>query len=409
MSDRLKLFRRLMSAFEGTSNPQRAVERGFYINMPNNPIEEITGRVALRPSSVHLLFGGIGSGKTTQLLLTKKALNELEDIKAIYVDVSLVTDISDLQSGALIAIAALELIKTLSNTNSTQINKHKQTIEKAAYGYSEKKIVTKSLIPAYEAIKFLTNHEQEETIIHKGLLSSEKQENRELVLDAFSQLNKAAREITKKYTVFLFDSLDRLRNSQIFINSALDDVIDINNIGIGSVLIGSIATMYEERERIAEISGYNYFLPYCNVPENHEVRQFFKDILTVRDPEDFITLDARELLIFQSGGVLRDLMSLCQATIEESYVDGSDQITEQHVNQAILAIRRSKLIGLTDASINVLRKVMTEKSFSPRTSEDFELLLTGHILEYRHPRQRFVVHPVLAPLIESIGASVADG
>ena len=102
-------------------------------------------------------------------------------------------------------------------------------------------------------------------------------------------------------------------------------------------------------------------------------------------------------------------MSLCQATIEESYVDGSDQITEQHVNQAILAIRRSKLIGLTDASINVLRKVMTEKSFSPRTSEDFELLLTGHILEYRHPRQRFVVHPVLAPLIESIGASVADG
>jgi len=403
-----------MSAFEGTSNPQRAVERGFHVNLPNNPIGEITGRVALRPSSVHLLFGGIGSGKTTQLLLTKKALNELEDIKAIYVDVSLITDISDLQSGALIAIAGLELIKTLgnANANSTQINNHKQTIEKAAYGYSEKKIVTKSLLNpslSLEAMKLFTGYEHEETIIHKGLLSSEKQENRELVLDAFSQLNKAAKEITKKYTVFLFDSLDRLRNSQIFINSALEDVIDINNIGTGSVLIGSIATMYAERERIAEISGYNYFLPYCNVSENDEARQFFKDILTIRDPENSITLDARELLILQSGGVLRDLISLCQASIEEAYVDGADQVTEKHANKAILAIRRSKVIGLTDLSINTLRKVMTEKSFSPRTSEDFELLLTGHILEYRYPRQRFVVHPVLAPLIESMAVSVANG
>ena len=87
MSDRLKFFRRLMSAFEGTSDPQRAVEREFYVKLPNNPIAVITAKIALRPSSVHLLFGGIGSGKTTQLLLTQQALNELEDIKAIYVDV----------------------------------------------------------------------------------------------------------------------------------------------------------------------------------------------------------------------------------------------------------------------------------------------------------------------------------
>ncbi len=63
-----------------------------------------------------MLFGGIGSGKTTQLLLTEKSLNELEDIKAIYVDVSLVTDISELKHDALIVIAGLELIKMLGKT-----------------------------------------------------------------------------------------------------------------------------------------------------------------------------------------------------------------------------------------------------------------------------------------------------
>jgi hypothetical protein len=90
-------------------------------------------------------------------------------------------------------------------------------------------------------------------------------------------------------------------------------------------------------------------------------------------------------------------------------MDGSDQIKEKHANQAILAVARSKIIGLTDSSVDTLRKVMTEKSFSPRTAEDFELMLTGHILEYRHPRQRFIVHPILAPLIESIPVSVSNG
>jgi len=404
MSDRLKLFRRLMSAFEGTSNPQRAVERGFYINLPDNPVAEITGRIALRPSSMHLLFGGIGSGKTTQLLSTQTALNGLEDIKAIYVDVSLVTDISDLQSGALIAISGLELIKILGNVDNPELQRFKQLIERSAYGYSE----TKSVQTAISfALLGLTT--QQVTTHHKGLLSPEKQENRSLILEAFAGLNKAAQEVTKKEIIFIFDSLDRLSKSEVFVNSALDDVVEINNVGSGVVLVGSVATMYEERDSISGIEGYSYFLPYLDVIENVEAQYFFADVLTVRDTGNFINSDVRLFLISKSGGVLRDLMSLCQAAIEEAYLDGSDQITGHHANQAVLAMARSKLIGLTDSNMDVLRKVMTEESFSPRTSEDFELLLTGHILEYRHPRQRFVIHPILVPLIERMVASVANG
>lgn len=401
MSDRLKFFRRLMSAFEGTSNPQRAVERGFYVNLPNNPIGEITGRVALRPSSVHLLFGGIGSGKTTQLLLTQQALNELEDIKAIYVDVSLVTDISDLKSGALIAIAGLELINILGSSSSSDLKNFKEIIKKAAYGYTE-------YIPIDITATAMSWSKPRE-VNYKGLISTENRENRESILLAFSALSKAVISTTKKEIIFLFDGLDRLSKSKTFINSALNDVIEINKTGVGSILVGSIVIPYSERAYIAEITGYSYFLPYLDALENVESKQFFTEIFKVRDPENFIAQDARELLIFHSGGVLRDLMSLCQASIEEAYMDGSDLITAQHANQAILALARSKVIGLTDANINTLRKVMTEKSFSPRTSEDFELMLTGHILEYRYPRQRFVVHPILVSLIESMAASVANG
>ncbi|WP_146048767.1 hypothetical protein [Pseudanabaena sp. BC1403] len=412
MSDRLKFFRRLMSAFEATSNPQRAVERGFYVNLPNNPIEEITGRVALRPSSVHLLFGGIGSGKTTQLLLAQQALNELEDIKAIYVDVSLVADISDLQSGALIAIAGLELIKILGDTNNPDLDASKQVIQKVAYGYNE--TIEKYVPHPLETIKKLdlskvTGERKRIVVNHKGLIYPQKNDDAKPILQAFLTLSKAARLLVQKEIIFLFDGLDRLSQSKTFIDAALNDVIEIRKAEIGSVLVGSIVTPYTQRESISSIVGYSYFLPYFDVFENVEAQQFFTEIFKVRDPEYFITPDARILLMYKSGGVLRDLMSLCQAAIEEAYMDGLDQIKEKHVNQAVLAVARSKIIGLTDLSVDILRKVVTEKSFSPRASEDFELLLTGHILEYRYPRPRYVVHPILAPLVESIAVSEVNG
>lgn len=408
MSDRLKFFRRLMSAFEGTSNPQRAVERGFYVNLPNNPIEEITGRVALRPSSVHLLFGGIGSGKTTQLLLTQQALNELEDIKAIYVDVSLVTDISDLQSGALIAIAGLELIKILdeSNIRYSELVNAKQIFEKVLHGHNE--TVTK-YVPAFPQGTFIPIGSIQSTVNYQGFTTTENRESRVSILQSFEKVHSIAKEKIIKKIVFLFDSLDRLREPKIFVGSAINDIIEIRKYEIGSILVGSIVTPYVERVNIAEVTGKFDFLPYLDVLENTEVQHFFINVFNARDPQGFIAPDARELLIYNSGGVLRDLMSLCQTAIEEAYMDGSDLITAQHAKQAILAIERSKIIGLTDSSIEILSEVMTENSFSPRTSEDFDLLLTGHILEYRYPRRRFVVHPILVPILAKMVAGVANG
>lgn len=408
MSDRLKFFRRLMSAFEGTSNPQRAVERGFYVNLPNNPIEEITGRVALRPSSVHLLFGGIGSGKTTQLLLTQQALNELEDIKAIYVDVSLVTDISDLQSGALIAIAGLELIKILdeSNIRYSELVNAKQIFEKVLHGHNE--TVTK-YVPAFPQGTFIPIGSIQSTVNYQGFTTTENRESRVSILQSFEKVHSIAKEKIIKKIVFLFDSLDRLREPKIFVGSAINDIIEIRKYEIGSILVGSIVTPYVERVNIAEVTGKFDFLPYLDVLENTEVQHFFINVFNARDPQGFIAPDARELLIYNSGGVLRDLMSLCQTAIEEAYMDGSDLITAQHAKQAILAIERSKIIGLTDSSIEILSEVMTENSFSPRTSEDFDLLLTGHILEYRYPRRRFVVHPILVPILTKMVAGVANG
>ena len=402
MSDRLKFFRRLMSAFEGASNPQRAVERGFYVNLPNNPVGEITRRIELRPSSAHLLCGGIGSGKTTQLLLVQQTLNELEDIKAIYIDVSLIIDISDLRSGALIAIAGLELIKLLSDASKIKLREYKKTIEKIAYGNERNAFLSGQLQKLPQNIESVAKE------YDKGLLLTENHDKMEMLIQAFSNLKNVVKEEINSELVFLFDGLDRLDDSNIF-EFAINDVLEIERMGTGAVLVSSIVTIYSRRESILKFGSFPCYLPYLDVFESVETQKFFSDVIDVRDPENFIDKDARIFLISKSGGVLRDLMSLCQAAIEEAYVDGSEKITEKHANQAVVTITRSKLVGITDFAIKTLRKVMNEESFSPRNFMDFELLLRGHILEYKYPRQRFGVHPILVSAMENIVASEVNG
>jgi hypothetical protein len=444
MSERLQRFRKLMAAFEGTSNPQQAIERGYYVDLPNNPVKGIARRVELRPSSVHLLLGGIGSGKTTQLLLAQEHLNQLEGFNAIYVDVSLHTDISELKQGSLVAIAALEIIKLLDKIydpefeDNSEFKEAKETIKRLAHGYNEKKTTViplpKSLQDEKEKLKRKINplnesigfppdleykrrlreiHEIEEAMTfktnnyHKGLLSNQRLEINSELANSFSVLAKIFGQ-ERRELVFIFDGLDRLSNVNNFNDSALNDVIALSKFGIGVVIVGSIPIAYTER--IENLSHYLYYFPYPDVAEDTEAKKFFTDILNIRDSDNSITSEAKEFLITQSGGILRDLMSLTQSAIEEAYVDGSDNIKLEHAEQAIASLARSKFMGLTDENLKMLQQVVSQKNFTPRTPEDLELLLTGHILEYRHPRKHFAVHPVLIPLIqENKNLSVSHG
>lgn len=61
MTNRLHFYRNKMAAFEATSDPQRALERGYYVEHSQRSLpDRIAKRLALRPKSTHLLIGGIG-------------------------------------------------------------------------------------------------------------------------------------------------------------------------------------------------------------------------------------------------------------------------------------------------------------------------------------------------------------
>lgn len=391
MSNRLKLFRERMAAFEGAANPSEAIESGYYVHAPGKLlVDTISGRIALRPSSSHLLLGGIGSGKTTQLLVACKQINEIEDTHAIYVDVSLYTDISQITSGVLTAIAGLELAKLIEDSEDKNIIQSIDSIRNLANGYTYYHDNCYDYDPDLISIK---------GIIPKKL------EGYGISLDLLELVSKLTKAASEKYgnIVFLFDGLDRLDDTKVFMQLVYSDAKAISSVGIGLVLVGSLTAIYGNyHDTINKSLDYFYYQPFFDVENDPEAYNFFEKIIQNRSSEDFIEEAAIKALIRLSGGVLRDFITLTQASIEETYLSGEDKVQEQQVLKAVDSTGRNQLLGISDNELKIIKQILQTGTFIPRTDEDLRLLVRRVILEYRYPKLRYAVHPAMKPLIQQI-------
>src|SRR5208282_820121 len=97
----------------------------------------------LEPGSQQLLVGGIGSGKTTELLLAERWLREQEHVLPLYIDVSAETDLSSLNSGSLLASFGMHLawrlyedfhVRTEENERTKKLKEIYEKVDGYAYG-----------------------------------------------------------------------------------------------------------------------------------------------------------------------------------------------------------------------------------------------------------------------------------
>ena len=141
MINRLELFRSQIAAFDGAADPMSAISKGYFIEEPQqSSTNALFKRISLRPQSKILLIGGIGSGKTTQLLRLQQLFQEAPDtgIYPHYIDVTEYTKPNDLKVGTLDAIVALQLIIILEKNGFQIDEKRKTSIQNFAYGYTLK-------------------------------------------------------------------------------------------------------------------------------------------------------------------------------------------------------------------------------------------------------------------------------
>src|SRR5271169_151287 len=103
-------FRAYMQAFNPTAPTRDVIEAGLVLeDLHQSLYRNLAARADLEPGSQQLLVGGVGSGKTTELLLAAQWLRRQGRALPLFLDISAETDLSSLNSGSLLASFAMRL------------------------------------------------------------------------------------------------------------------------------------------------------------------------------------------------------------------------------------------------------------------------------------------------------------
>lgn len=380
------------------TDPASAVAQGLYVPTPGTvAAERLVTRLQLQPSAALAVVGGIGSGKTTQLLVARDKLEKTGDAHAIYVDVAEKHDISRMEPGILAVVAGLAMGQRFcapgaEYSDRADVDRALAEIRAQASGPMVRQEELEDCDPALEGLVQLP-----------ARLVPPSHERSWAVTAMESQvavLLRALRE-TKPHVVLLVDSLDRLVDREAFVTVVEQDVRALSELGIGVVMAAPLRSLYGVwRATLDHFETFEY-LPPVDV-ENKKGAAFLGQVLQARIPADGLEAVARTVLVESSGGVLRDLLQLARLAVEEAYLSGAQRIEETHVRAASDVFGRKHIFGVTPTELATLQRLRRHQEFVPTSDDDLALLTTRRVLEYQRGRVEYAPHPTLVPLLEQL-------
>jgi uncharacterized membrane protein len=390
MPSKLKRFREYMARLNAT-DPAYAMEHKFYVPAPGRSIaDRIFTHVSLRPSASLAVVGGIGSGKTTQLLIAQRRLAKIRDTATVYVDVSAHQHLGKLKSGVLVVLAGLQLAELLGDVTDSGLKKAISALRKAATGYRE----------YYDDDDFVGHEEHYPSVDVPAAITPPLpplESDVESYLEHVTTLKSAL--VTVSNLVLIFDSLDRLSDLEIFATLVEQDVRGLKAAGIGVVVVGPLRVVFGAHRATLERFDDYLHLPTVDAEKSAEGKQFLTAVLSKRIPSDILEKKAASAAATASGGVLRDLLSIARSAGERAFMLSALIVDESHVSWAADEFGRRKLFGASAEEIEILQRVRKTGTFASTSDKDLALLVTGRVLEYANGQTRFGVHPTIRPLL----------
>lgn len=389
---RRERFRSYMARMAAAADPALAIEQQMYVRPPRPLAGELVGRLEIEPAGRHLVVGGIGSGKTTQLLLATQALNAMPDMCAAYIDVSQKQDLVKLKPGCLVALAGLALLEHLP----------KETVQGPPRDPTKGRNGFIDWANGFECEPWELENDEGRWVKVDGVVTPPLQDWREINAYRVGQLSLFAEELhgTGRSFVVLFDSLDRTSNREGFTQLVEQDIAALHRCQIGVVLVGPIRSL-EGFGRL-EVDRFDklHMQPPVDVEQDPEGREFLFHVLRARAEESILPDEAVHAVVAGSGGVLRDLISIAKGAGDEAYLAGAEAITPGHVATATDAFGRSMMVGLQPTDIATLKHLHGGGGFVWTSDSDATLVATRRVLYYPGPPARYQVHPAIAPLLD---------
>ncbi|MBI1787335.1 MAG: hypothetical protein HYR60_07270 [Acidobacteria bacterium] len=207
-----------MKRFNPTAPTKVAIGEGLICQQAGRSVfNKLAAGADLAPGSQQLVVGGIGSGKTTELLLAGRELSAHEHTRPVYIDVAAETDLNSVNSGALLASLGLRVWSEIVSKFEPpdELKKVYEAIKNAAYGY-EKTVWEPGPEPDFNQYEPGNETDLEpgyyRTITFRGKLKPPFPALLRDVRDLGNSLSKLAAFLKTKQIelVAIFDGLDRL-------------------------------------------------------------------------------------------------------------------------------------------------------------------------------------------------------
>jgi hypothetical protein len=413
-TNRRERFREYMRKLNPIAPPQMAIKSGLVVEDLHAALfRTLAARADLEPGSQQLLVGGIGSGKTTELLMAEQWLERQGQTLSIYIDISSETDLSGLNSGALLAGFGLHLTRAFSGKN---FNDSIDDSEKTALDVAQRKIkefafgkTTRTWVPYEDGPDdgyddpddrepgyFVTQTVPGKLKPPFPALRRDLQAIHDPLETFINAVQKRSLDI-----VVIFDGLDRLISPDKFWAVVQQDLRVLRRMRVAVLASAPLSVLYGEGRSVSEHFDRVHRIPTLR-PEAENGR-YLKSVLTHRGGAELLGPDEVELICNASGGVLRDLITVARDAGEAAYIEGSEGINSAHAHSAIKQLGESYLRGLGPEQRKILRLLTKERSYDIASGPNIELLVTGRVLEYS--ATDFRVHPALWPLISKAEAN----
>jgi hypothetical protein len=344
------------------------------------------------------LVGGIGSGKTTELRLTLKLLKRHADAINIYMDLAELTDLNELNPGAILIAIGTQLHQQLKKADkeSTDIKLAYQKLRELAKG----KTNWVDASEAYDPDEVPDEEPQLVAVHTPGLLKPRFPAMQRNVMEVQNLVFQVAMPLldSEAQITVLIDGLDRLIRPERFREYAEQDLRALRKTKI-SVVVATPLLLWFDKSRFLQ----EYFDDVKHIPaaiSDPKKSDFLNQVLLRRGAAELMEKKEISGIARFSGGVLRDLITLARTSAEAAYREDKDRIGFRHARSAIRQLGKRYLVGLGKTQRQRIQRLMDYEEFSIEDPISRGLVINRQVLEYfNHGRDFFAVHPALVEVL----------
>jgi len=401
--DRRQVYRPFLERLNPIASLRDVVDRDLIVPRDHDPRDAgqppihvaFADAAELSRGTQMALVGGIGSGKTAELLLTQRVLNRHSDAVNIFVDLANYTDLSELNTGAILATIGMRLYSHLKKANEKppeEVTSAHTKLRELAFGkttwvpvedwqgYDEGEEAVRVDVPGLVRLRF-------------PALRREVREVKDLLQSIASPLLENDAQIT-----LLIDGLDRLIRAERFREYAEQDLQALTGTKMTVIVVAPLLLWYDKSRFLQDYFDLVKHIPAAAADPGDSA--FLRQILERRGALELMDRAEVTSIAKYSGGVLRDLLTLARSAAEYAYRDDQDRIGRKHVWAAIKQLGNRYLVGLGITHKHRLRRLAVNKEFPIEDSTALELLVNRQVLEYSsRGREFFAVHPALAKVL----------